>query len=302
VTLTDLIAARHSVPFHLIGADRSLANDLQSRLTQMGLLDPPSDGMFGTVSHWALAQATRRLGATSAQVLDAALAVDLIEAAESPPFPLNRTDTLAGRLATALLQAGHWVCRHPDCVNVVYVEGMDPDGTENDDAPDVFNDLRVVLRINRAGNPDIVECWEGTTEPGKYYTSVKKLDPRGAARIAFGQYKAWTVGTHMATRPSAHEALVQVAPIRVHRDFNEDFERTNDETSEGLFGINQHWGYDLPKSDIGKASAGCLIGRTKTGHRSFMQMCKTDARYVANNGYRFMTAVLPATAVGNGVA
>jgi hypothetical protein len=194
-------------------------------------------------------------------------------------------------------KAGHWLCRHPDCINVVYVEGLDEDGTPNTDAPNVFNDLRLVLRVNRAGTPVVEELWEATTEPGKHYTLIEKLDPRGAARIAFGQYKAWSVGTHMAGRPSAHQALVQTAPIRVFRDLNTDFERTGDRVFEGLFGVNQHWGFDLPRSDVGRASAGCLVGRTRAGHRAFMALCRSDPRYTANNSYRFLTCVLPAAEI-----
>ena len=93
------------------------------------------------------------------------------------------------------------------------------------------------------------------------------------------------------------EALVQTAPISVFRDLNEDFERQGDEKFSGLFGINQHWGYDLPKSDIGRASAGCLVGRTKGGHLAFMALCKEDPRYVASNSYRFMTTAMPAASV-----
>jgi hypothetical protein len=188
----------------------------------------------------------------------------------------------ASALVSAALDQGFWLSRHPDCINILYVEGMDIDGTPNDDAPNVFNDVRVVLRITRSGSPQIEGVWEATTEPGEFYTRVKKLDP----------YKAWTVGTHMSGRPSAHEALVQVANITVHRDLNEDFRRENDQTFTGVFGINQHCGYDLPKGDIGRASAGCLVGRTKGGHREFMNLVKADARYQANNGYRFMTGVL----------
>jgi hypothetical protein len=191
----------------------------------------------------------------------------------------------------------HAVSRHPDCVNIVYVEGMDINGARNQNTPNEFNDVRLVLRVNRAGRPDIVEAWEATSEPGKHHTSIEKLDPHGAARIAFGQFKSWSVGTHMAGRPSAHEALVQTSHVLVHRDLNEDFERTGDEVFEGLFGINQHWGFDMPKSDIGKASAGCLVGRTKAGHRAFMQICKSDPRFVSSRGYRFSTTVLPASAI-----
>jgi hypothetical protein len=45
------------------------------------------------------------------------------------------------------------------------------------------------------------------------------------------------------------------------------------------------------------SGAGCLIGRTKAGHRQFMKLVKTDARYQASNGYSFTTAVLPVAKV-----
>jgi hypothetical protein len=297
VNLQDIAGGSTSVTLALIGADRTLAQHVQERLAVAGLLDPPADGSFGPVSLWAIAQFLKKIGTPTKTTLDAEVAEALLADDVSGLFPVQTPDTLAGRIVRAMQTNGHWIGRHPDCVNIVYVEGIDPDGTANIDAPNVFNDLRMVLRINRAGNPEIVDAWEATSEPGRFFTVVKKEDPRGAARIAFGQYKAWSVGTHMLGRPSAHEALVQTAPIEVFRDLNEDFERTGDQVFKGLFGINQHWGFDLPKSDIGRASAGCLVGRTKAGHRAFMALCKVDPRYTANNSYRFMTAVMPAADV-----
>jgi hypothetical protein len=76
-------------------------------------------------------------------------------------------------------------------------------------------------------------AWDGTTEPGMFWT-LNPLNPNGAARIAFGQYKAWIVGTHLAGTKSAHEALVQVSPVSVHLDLNKDFKRTNDKIDSGL--------------------------------------------------------------------
>jgi hypothetical protein len=296
VTLGEIAASgARAVPLALIGGDRALATEIQDRLTAHGLLDPPADGSFGPVSLWGIGQFLRRVGTPSKAAIDAAAAAALLD--EEPAFPLRAPDSLAGRIVAAMHKAGHWLCRHPDCVNLVYVEGMEQDGTPNTDAPNVFNDLRMVLRVNRAGTPVIEALWEATTEPGRHYTLIEKLDPRGAARIAFGQYKAWSVGTHMAGRPSGHEALVQTAPIRVFRDLNQDFERTGDQLFTGLFGVNQHWGFDLPRSDIGRASAGCLVGRTKAGHRAFMALCRADPRYTANNSYRFLTSVLPAASV-----
>jgi len=56
-------------------------------------------------------------------------------------------------------------------------------------------------------------------------------------------------------------------------------------------GINQHWGYDLP--EVEKASAGCLVGQSKNGHREFMAIVKSDPRYLANRKLVFATAILP---------
>ena len=45
-------------------------------------------------------------------------------------------------------------------------------------------------------------------------------------------------------------------------------------------------------SDL-NASAGCLVGRTKEGHKEFMAIIKQDRRYVANNDYVFYTTIIP---------
>lgn len=297
MTLQRFADGAPPMAFSAIGIDTPLCRELQTLLGKLGLLDPPVDLQFGPVSHWALDALLKKLGLSGAMIIDAPVARALLDAAGADPFRVKPRKSLAGRLVQALEAKGYWIQRHPDCVNIVYVEGMDPDGTPNVDAPNVFNDARFVLRITPSGLPDIVDAWEATTEPGEYYTVIEPLDPRGAARIAFGQYKAWSVGVHMAGKKSAHEALKQTAAIKVHRDINKDFERAGDETFEGLFGINQHHGFDLKKSDIGRASAGCLVGRTKSGHAAFMRLCKEDPRYLSNNSYRFMTAVLASTDV-----
>jgi len=239
--------------------------ELQQALIAAGLLDPPADGIIGPLTRWA--------------------------AGERPPAPLTPRDDLAGRIVRAMQQRGHWIARHPDCLNIVYVEGLDPDGEPNDNAPNRFNDLRLLVRIVD-GVPGVAGVWEATTEPSRRWTQ-DPMNPQGAARIAFGQYKAWAVGTH-----HGHEALVQVAPVTVYRDANKDYRRDGDERDTGLFGINQHWGYDLPRNDLGTSSAGCLVGRSTAGHREFMRLVKSDKRYVVSDGdYRFITTVMPASAL-----
>lgn len=260
---------------------------IQSALIHCGYLDPPADGGYGPVSKWALRKFAERAG------LDAgsALSTKLDEAlGEAEPLPLDPGDDLAGRIVKAMQHNNYWIARHPDCVNIVYVEGVDADGTPNDNRNNVFNDLRVVFRVRDDGVPVILDMWEATTEPSRKFT-VRPVNPGGAFHIKFGQYKAWIRGWH-----HAHEALVQVGEIEGYRDPRKTFKRDFKYPVRGSgFGVNQHWGYDLPHDDMGNSSAGCLVGRSTQGHRKFMSLVLADARYRANPAYRFMTAIVPAS-------
>lgn len=203
--------------------------------------------------------------------------------------------TLADRIIGFMGKNGYVIFKQPKHYNIVYVEGMNSDGTLNDDAPNCFNDLRLVIEFEN-NIPKIVGCWEATSEIGAHYTN-KPMNRKGGARIAFGQYQAWQVGYH-GSKP--YEALVQAAPVPVHRDFNKDFMRTGDEIDTGLFGINQHHAWDAPKNNIGVHSAGCLVGRTIIGHREFMSLIKQDARYQNDKNYIFYTTVIPGDALMKG--
>lgn len=194
--------------------------------------------------------------------------------------------TLASMIVAAMETKGYRVDRAPGEVNIVYVEGMGLDGKANGDRPNEWNDLRTTLWFEY-GEPKI-DAWDATTEPGIYFTK-RPLNPKGAARIEFGQYQAWRVGMHRGD----HDALRQSGgPVRVRRDANKDMMRTGDAIDEGDFWINQHWGYDQPEDDIGKASAGCLVGRTREGHREFMARVKSDPRYQADPNFVFSTTIL----------
>jgi lysozyme family protein len=258
---------------------------IQQRLTAMGLLDPPADGVIGAVSRWALRTAGIKGELTAENANDV-----LQELLTKPALPLDPRDDLAGRIVRVATENDFWIARHKNCCNIIYIEGMNEDGTANANKPNEFNDLRIVIQMTAAGVPKITGMWQATTEPGRYWT-LRPMNPKGAARIAFGQWKCWSVGVHN----ESHEALVQTGPVTVWRDKNKDFSREGDERDTGLFGINQHWGYDQAKADLGHSSAGCLVGRMKQGHREFMKLIKTDARYLAGGGaYRFMTIVMPA--------
>jgi lysozyme family protein/predicted chitinase len=217
--------------------------------------------------------------------------------APGPAQPLAASD-LASRLIAAMERKGYQIDRGQGELNIVYVEGMNTDGTPNSNEANKWNDLRTVIRFDN-GAPKIVGFWGATTEPGRYWVehaAGERAREFGAARIEFGQYKAWQVGIHHADKPGAHEALIQTGgEVTVCRDLNKDGLRTGDKRDTGDFGINQHWGYDL--AEVDKASAGCLVGQSKDGHRAFMALVKSDPRYQAVHGHVFATAVLSAADV-----
>lgn len=207
---------------------------------------------------------------------------------------------LVSRIVSAMTALGYTVDRGAGEKNVVYVEGMDRDGTPNDDVPDKWNDLRCVITFEN-GQPVMAGLWDNvTTKPGYYYDRVHIINSKGAAIIALGQQRCWQVGFHH--QDPGRPALVQTGgPVRVYRDSNHDFSRSG-VVDVGDFGINQHDGQDGDPSTIGAHSAGCLVARSMRDHLEFMALVKTDPRYLANQKYIFASAVLPASAVVAGAA
>ncbi|KST65397.1 peptidoglycan-binding domain-containing protein [Mastigocoleus testarum] len=273
-----------------VAADKELAKHIQEILIWHKLLAPPADGKFGPISASALREFQELMKCNESGFLGPDTAKKLIETHpdELPQRELNLNKDLASRIIKYMLAKGYHVDRKTGEYNIIYVEGMNPDGTLNSDRPNSFNDLRLVIQVV-SRTPKIISIWEATTEPGKYYT-YNPMNSKGAARIKFGQYKAWRVGTHGNAEP--HEALIQVSDITVHRDFNKDMIRTGDKLHTGSFYINQHYGYDYPRNNISYASAGCLVGRTRKGHRDFMRLIKQDWRYQSNRNYKFMTTII----------
>ncbi len=278
-----------ALPLSALGGRLDLVIEIQQKLTDLGYLDPPADGKMGPTSFWALAEFCKLNGLSLDGGFTKAIAAALLSPKTLLPS-LRAGGSWIDRALAYMTSKGWFLCRHPGAKNIIYLEGVDPNGALNDNAPNVFNDLRMVVSLDATGAPSVA-CWEGTTEPGTFWT-LNPMSPKGAARIAFGQYKAWRVGIHRPDSASAHEALLQCEPIDVYRDLDENFSRQG-EIDRGLFGLNQHWGYDAPKDNVGNASAGCLVGRTKAGHREFMALIKADPRFSANGGYKFVTTVMP---------
>lgn len=292
VAAIPLITLPTTKATNLIGYDQingDLAVKIQKDLIRLKLLDPPADGKFGPISTQALEE-FQSLCVNTEKGYVGQDTLDKLASVTSLPIPeLILTNDLASKIIRYMLKQNYYVSIGERRYNIIYVEGMNNDGTLNSDVPNSFNDRRMVIQVLE-GVPTIIGNWEATTEPGKHYT-YKPMNKKGAARIKFGQYKAWRVGKHGRSKP--HQALVQTGLVTVHRDFNKDFKRTGDSLDSGYFGINQHNGYDLPVNNIYYASAGCLVGRTVKGHNEFMRLVCKDKRYLTNRMYQFYATIIP---------
>lgn len=272
--------------FEALANQPKVAAIVQSDLIRLGLLDPPADGQFGPFSKQAL-QAFQSLKGIAEAGFGEQTQKQL--SLTSEVIALKLGDDLGSRIIRYMQAQNYFVALGKQRYNIVYIEGADPDGRPNADTADQWNDRRLVIELAN-GAPHIVGNWFATTEPGAGPTA-RPINAKGAARIAFGQYKAWQVDTHVGSSGfDPHEALVQVAPVKVHRDRNRDGLRTGDLIDEGLFGINQHWGYD--SRVVGNASAGCLVGQDRNSHQDFMRLIKQDVRFQLRSNYVFMTTII----------
>lgn len=291
--LAEVAKSKQGVSVKALGSDTDLAKEVQKRLIALGCLDPKADGEFGTISQLGLKSFARHEKLHFAQQLTAPIAQALLDENSKTFIPLKLGSDLGSRLVAYLQASKYHLARLPGHTNIVYLEGSNADGRHNTDRADEWNDRRIVFVVGDDGRPKVTHNTPATTEPGVFYTK-NPLNKDGAARIAFQQYKAWVVGMHKAGTKTAQEALVQAGRISVFRDKNMDGLRTGDAEFVGSgFGINQHGtlGAKGPKT-IGKWSAGCLVARQPADHHRFMDLVKLDPRYVANHGYRFMTAVI----------
>lgn len=286
--------AANNIQFKLndLALDRDLAGEIQNRLIALGCLDPPADGDFGTISRFVLTEFCKLSRIDFDTTITPQIAKTLLNNSSDTFLPLKLSGDLASKIVRYMQFRNYWIAKLPGFLNIVYLEGADADGTPNADKFNEFNDRRIVFAVEN-GKPVILYNALGSTEPGRYYTE-RPLNSLGAARIAFGQYKAWRVGVHNAGKRTAHEALIQADKITVHRDLNKDGMRTGDRLDVGSgFFVNQHSGFDAPVNNIGRSSAGCLVSRSSADHKEFMKLVKTDPRFKkASNGYKFITTVI----------
>ena len=113
---------------------------------------------------------------------------------------------LAHLVVAAMERKGYQVDRGPGEVNIVYVEGMNPDGTANADEANKWNDLRLLIRFE-GGEPRIIGEWAATTEPGRYWTEnpMIRSAPRASSSASTGPGRSGCIAitTRRWCRPAA---------------------------------------------------------------------------------------------------
>jgi hypothetical protein len=261
----------------------------QEALINWGLLSPPADGAWGSQSQAALKE-FQSYNSLPIGKLDEAT-IEALQKSKPPEFLL--TIDLASKIIRYMQREKYFISRGPKRFNIVYLEGCDRNGTPNEDKLDDWNDRRILIEIADYQRPLIIGNWLATTEPGAFYT-FNPLNPEGAFRIAFGQYRAWVFGRHGRTQ---YPALVQAGRVAGYRDKNKDGLRTGDPFVAGeYFGINQHHGWDMVM--IGPGSAGCLVGQSIEEHERFLDLLRGDLRYQVNPNYIWYTTIIDAGKLG----
>ena len=211
-----------------------------------------------------------------------------LEPPKPPPNPDEAHD-LGSRIKRTMLELypDSWF---PD-QNVVSVEGMNPNGTNNSNRVNAFDDIKMVLdgdgRI--IGGP-----WEGTTQPGVYWTQ-HPMASGGAFIISLGPQSCWTPGPY-------HDRTVwrqaEDSSIYGTRDPRATYKRQGPPIKHGNIGVHHHGGYDLPRDNISNAAAGCQVIRQWKYQDEFMALTMKCPRYLADKKeYRLTATVLEAKEV-----
>lgn len=262
----------------------SATEDLQQRLIYLFFLDPPPSAI-GIQTLAAIKNFKRVNNIPENTDTEQVLRI----ANNYKPAELKYKTELVKNVVEECDRQGFWLSRGTDAPNIIYIEGLNKNGTVNSNLINEWNDLRTLLVIEFNGSAYFTDIWECTINSGLPYTQ-NPLNPSGAANIVIPQQSyAWSVGRHI-TKSANQSALVQVKPVAVARDRNKDGRREGDRIEDyEVIGLNQHYGTG---SKVDYWSAGCLVVKGENVHSIFMSKIKNDRRYLVNNNYIFSTIAL----------
>lgn len=265
-------------------APESLLEEIQVQLQRLGLYPKQNiDGKYGplTKTGWETFKKQRKQGST--ELVGAGSAKLLLQSTKQVTAP---SGSLASRIYQVCLARGYSLDQRPGAINLFGIEGMTVSGKKIPDTANEWNDVIGILTFD-GGQPRIQCIYQGTTEPGKYYT-LNPLNKGGAARLQLGQQLSlWSVGTHRG-----YEALSQTGPARLVRDKNRNYSRDDQETIERGNGINLHttrttgW-RGAAGAYVDKWSAGCVVVKDAAQFLSLMKQVKASLQYKENRAHKF---------------
>ena len=147
--------------------------------------------------------------------------------------------------------------------------------------PNLFNDQLWVFWHDK-GNW-VPKGFPLTTDPGLYWLEHPE-NINGTAIVKPGQYlNIWEIGLHKGQ----YEALVQVGPCTVIRDYNRDdkLDYNSGREESGVFGINLHHAGDGSQT-VDKWSAGCQVLQNLSDYYQLREIWR-QARNVWGNSFSY---------------
>ncbi|MCD9019142.1 hypothetical protein [Parachryseolinea silvisoli] len=172
---------------------------------------------------------------------------------------------MLARIKAILRERGYILYTKPYQLNIVGLRGKST-------VPNKFNDEIHVFYRTDAGNWNY-HVFNATTDPGTFWLN-NPLYEQGTAILATGQYvDAYALGMHRGL----YEALVQVKPVTIIRDYNRDsvLDFNNGVRQTGFFGINVHRAESSGTTQaINKYSAGCQVFQTADDFATFIAVSK----------------------------
>lgn len=255
--------------------------ELQTALVKLNLYPKDKvDGLYGDLTKAGWAAFKKNNSQNQPELIGPGSIELLLKGQTKPTKPAG--NSLADKVYSICLDKGYPLDQRAGAVNIIGIEGINPDGKPNNDAPDQWNDSIGLLTFTD-GKPKFLCLYQGTTEPGKYYT-LNPLNKSGAARLQLGFHKElWIVGQHRG-----YEALQQIGSATLVRDKNRNYLRDDTATVETGNGINLH--STSPKflpNLIGKFSAGCVVIQKWNEFLNFMKLIKNSCQYKENKKHKY---------------
>lgn len=181
---------------------------------------------------------------------------------------------MLARIKAVLRERGFILYTKPYQLNIV---GLRSKST----TPNRFDDEIHVFYKTDKGNWNY-HVFNATTDPGTFWLNNPSYE-QGTAILATGQYiDAYTLGLHRGL----YEALVQVKPVTVIRDYNRDavLDFYNGTRQSGLFSINIHRAESSGTTTvINRYSAGCQVFQNAEDFLIFIELCKQHSQLYGNS-------------------